>query len=38
MEKKNPIEEAKRYLDNAKEILRDKAIKDEDTYSKILWK
>jgi len=33
MEKKNPIEEAKRYLDNDKEILRDKTIKDRNTYS-----
>ena len=32
MEKKNPIEEAKRYLANAKEILRDKAKKDGDFY------
>ena len=33
MERENPIEEAKRYLNNAKEILRDKAIKDGDTYT-----
>ena len=32
MEKKNPIEEAKRYLANAKEILRNKAKKDGDFY------
>ena len=32
MEKKNPIEEAKRYLANAKEILRDKAKKDGEYY------
>ena len=32
-EQKNPIAEAKRYLANAKEILRDKAIKDGDYYT-----
>ena len=32
MERKNPIEEARRYMDNAKEILRDHAIKDGDYY------
>ncbi len=32
LEKQNPIEEAKRYLSNAKEILRDKAIKDGEYY------
>lgn len=28
MEKKDPIEEAKRYLQNAKDILKEKAGKD----------
>lgn len=32
MENKDSIEEAKRYLANAKEILRDKAKKDGDCY------
>lgn len=33
MECENPIAEAKRYLDNAKEILRDKAQKHGNYYS-----
>ena len=33
MEAKNPILEAKRYLDNAKSILSEKAGKDGDYYS-----
>ena len=33
MEKKNPIEEAKRYVENAKTILKEKAIKDGDYYT-----
>ena len=33
MERKNPIEEAKRYLQNAKDILRDKAVKDGNSYT-----
>ncbi len=33
MEMKDPIEEARRYLQNAKDILRDKAIKDGDFYT-----
>jgi len=33
MEHTNPIQEAKRYLDNAKEILSTKAGKDGDYYS-----
>lgn len=32
MEKKNPIEEAERYLQNAKDILREKAVKNGDSY------
>ncbi|MBO7440855.1 MAG: DUF5618 family protein [Bacteroidales bacterium] len=32
MEKKDPISEARRYLENAKEILRDKAIEDDCFY------
>lgn len=32
MEQKDPIAEARRYMANAKEILRDKAIKDGDFY------
>lgn len=32
-EKRDPVEEAKRYISNAKEILRDKAIKDGDYYT-----
>ena len=32
MGQKNPILEARRYLDNAKEILRDKAIVDDCFY------
>ena len=32
MEKKNPIEEAKRYLQNAKDILKEKAIKEDNNY------
>ena len=31
--KKNPIDEAKRYMDNAREILSTKAKKDGDYYS-----
>ena len=33
MEKQNPIEEAKRYLANSKEILKEKAVKDGDNYT-----
>jgi len=33
MEIQNPILEAKRYLDNAKQILSEKAGKDGDYYS-----
>jgi hypothetical protein len=33
MELKNPIQEAKRYLANAKEILSEKAGKDGNYYS-----
>ena len=33
MERKNPIEEAKRYLQNAKDILREKAVKDGNSYT-----
>ena len=33
MELKDPIEEAKRYYDNAKTILKEKAIKDGDFYT-----
>ena len=33
MEKKNPIDEAKRYLQNAKDLLKDKALKDGDYYT-----
>lgn len=32
MEQKDPILEARRYLDNAKELLRDKAIEDDCFY------
>ena len=32
MEQKDPILEARRYLDNAKEILRDKAVKEDNFY------
>ncbi len=32
MEQKDPILEARRYLDNAKELLRDKAIKEDNFY------
>ncbi len=32
MELQNPIDEARRYMDNAKTILRDQAIKDGDFY------
>ena len=32
MEKKNPIEEARRYLQNAKDILKEKAIKEDNNY------
>ena len=32
-EKTNPIAEAKRYLSNAKTILKDKAIKDGNNYT-----
>ena len=32
MELKNPIDEARRYRDNAKEILSDKAIKEDGYY------
>ena len=33
MEKKNPIEEARRYVDNAKELLREKGELDPETHS-----
>jgi hypothetical protein len=33
MELKNPIEEARRYMDNAKEILKEKAVKDGSFYT-----
>jgi len=33
MEKNNPIEEARRYVANAKAILKDKAIKDGNYYT-----
>ncbi|MBQ3656580.1 MAG: DUF5618 family protein [Bacteroidales bacterium] len=33
MECDNTIDEAKRYLDNAKEILRDKAVKQDGYYT-----
>lgn len=33
MEKNNPIEEAKRYLQNAKDLLKEKAGKDGDLYT-----
>ncbi|WP_353719642.1 DUF5618 family protein [Dyadobacter sp. 676] len=33
MAEKNPILEAKRYLDNARTILREKAIKEDDRYT-----
>lgn len=33
MEKKNPIEEAKRYLQNAKDILKEKAGKEGKFYT-----
>ena len=33
MEKKDPIEEAKRYLQNAKDILKEKAGKDGEYYT-----
>lgn len=32
MTDKNPISEAKRYLNNARTILREKAIKEDDRY------
>ena len=32
MEKSNPIEEAKRYLQNAKDLLKEKAIKENNDY------
>ena len=33
MADKNPIREAKRYLDNARTILKEKAMKENDRYS-----
>lgn len=33
MEKKNPIEEARRYVDNAKDLLREKGELDPETHS-----
>lgn len=33
MEQKNPIDEARRYYDNAKTILKEKAVKDGDYYT-----
>ena len=33
MKEKNPVLEAKRYLDNARTILREKAVKEDDRYS-----
>lgn len=33
MEKKNPIEEARRYVDNAKNILKEKGELDPETHS-----
>lgn len=33
MEKKNPIEEARRYVDNAKDLLREKGELDPETLS-----
>ncbi len=32
MTDKNPVPEAKRYLDNARTILREKALKEDDLY------
>lgn len=32
MANKNPVLEAKRYLDNARTILREKALKEDDLY------
>ena len=33
MAEKNPISEAKRYVENARTILREKAIKEDDRYT-----
>lgn len=33
MAEKNPVLEAKRYLDNARTILREKAVKEDDRYT-----